>query len=425
MNGLEGWRLEEEAAAFLEENGVKQFIPAFSLNHNVVKGRRQRVQIVAVDASELVQDRVEGPGTKQESLAGLGHLLSKCSWMLQERWRVGEGSLMQNHFSYTHQRDPLPEKPIHVIGKSTTVPMGTHHLSFSIHHYIDGRRVPIGSGHSSLVIGPPEPITPALEQQHLQGDGSSDSSWLSSDANISSSSESGLSTPPPSPPPPMNRMPHNIGNPIIDQSSNGAAPTESPPLLNRRAASEVHEEYGEEPPIKKIRVESLEEEGSIIKEYMIVNFKSRQPTDQNEFKELMRKHGVDPQDITFETLPIRTRDRYVYRFRVTSQIEKNQVERMIERSWWRGLFEVSEMCESEMPFVFDSMSMEQIIESMFLTKTDPEMGDDLGSLLTDKKNIGKVIQDNEKKRSVIEQLTKKGNSQRHANDSRTARDTKM
>ena len=36
------------------------------------------------------------------------------------------------------------------------------------------------------------------------------------------------------------------------------------------------------------------------------------------------------------------------------------------------------------------------------------MGDDLGSLLTDKKNIGKVIQDNEKKRSVIEQLTKKG-----------------
>lgn len=148
---MDGPTLEETAFNFLAAHDIRRFFPGFEPN-SVYQAQRLHVRVLA-KPNELKEDELEGSGCRvsRHTLSILGHLISKCSFVLQESMIRGyAGRIDQNHMTYTHVRDHLPEKTIHFLGNTTIGEGGKHHLSFTICTYRNQKRLVYATGTSSL-----------------------------------------------------------------------------------------------------------------------------------------------------------------------------------------------------------------------------------------------------------------------------------
>ncbi|EGT37373.1 hypothetical protein CAEBREN_04350 [Caenorhabditis brenneri] len=413
---------------------VKAIVPDFS-EVRIEKATRLRVHLVFWTEG-LVQNHPDGTGTDPQTLGKLGHLSSRCAWQLQEKHRLGEGKLVENHFSYTHHRAPLPKEAIHIVGKANATSMGTHQLSFSIHTYINRRRVPIGSGHSSLSIVPSDPQS---APPHHPADDTSESSSEGSDDEFSDSTLDSFESSPPSSPPvhqpseeqgagvattPTNEdftSPHIVppSDPSIVSvsTSRSIAPLDSSPSVVAPPLPSIV-------PRRSILCESLSEEERSRKRkrsvswgrehdanvaFMLVNVTSTRPNKDDTLENLLKEIGVEPKDVRFENLPIKKAHSKVFYFTVATDIEKSKLENEFKKRQWRGLFAIESICsDSSTPFFWSSHSIQSIVETCFLAAGKPAFADDLAEQLNNKKFLGEIVKNEELVKKVLSGLNVKG-----------------
>ncbi|CAL2038875.1 unnamed protein product [Caenorhabditis brenneri] len=160
---MDGPSLKEKAFRYLLANNIKTIFPGFT-PYSVYEASRLQVKVIA-KPHELKEDRLEGDdsGISRYALATLGHMFSKCSFVLQESMLRGDVVGMdQNHMTYTHVMDPRQEIDIHFIGKTTIAERGMHLLSFQICAYVDQKELVYAMGSSSVALRPEAPIKSSL-----------------------------------------------------------------------------------------------------------------------------------------------------------------------------------------------------------------------------------------------------------------------
>ncbi|EGT54756.1 hypothetical protein CAEBREN_23007 [Caenorhabditis brenneri] len=429
---LDRFQLAEEAVAFMLSRNVKAIVPDFS-EVRVEKTTRLRVHLVFW-TEDLVQDHPDGTGTDPQTLGKLGQLASRCAWQLQEKDRLGEGKLVENHFSYTHHRAPLPKEAIHIVGKANATSMGTHQLSFSIHTYINRRRVPIGSGHSSLAIVPSDPQS---APPHHPADDTSESSSEGSDDEYSDSPlDSFESTPPSSPQPPSQRSgAEEATTPVtVDSTSSLVAPPSNPPLVlesvSRSIVSMDSSPSVVAPPLlsavprRSILRQCLSDEersrkrrrsvswGRVHDEnmkFMLINVVAARPQDSRTLQEKLTAIGVAPKDIKFVGLPIKRLHSHVFYFSVSTDMEKSKMENEIEKRKWGKLFDVNTLCsETSPPFFWRAYSIESILKACLLAAGEPSFGDDFAEQLDNKELLREMAKKQYLMRKVVAALNAKG-----------------
>ncbi|EGT58493.1 hypothetical protein CAEBREN_17419 [Caenorhabditis brenneri] len=160
---MDGPSLKEKAFRYLLANNIKTIFPGFTTN-SVYQASRLQVKVMA-KPHELKEDRLEGDdsGISRYALATLGHMFSKCSFVLQESMLRGDVVGMdQNHMTYTHVMDPRQGIDIHFVGKTTMAERGMHLLSFQICAYVDQKELVYAMGSSSVTLRPEATINIAL-----------------------------------------------------------------------------------------------------------------------------------------------------------------------------------------------------------------------------------------------------------------------
>ncbi|CAL2035455.1 unnamed protein product [Caenorhabditis brenneri] len=375
---LSGPAMEEKAVQFFQLHRIEELYAGFDPFNTVYEASRQRV-CLSIWLEKMEDDDVEGSGVKVETWGRIGQLASRCAWELQEDWRVGAGKLVQNHFCYTHQQSPPRKGLLHVIGEALTTPTGVHHLSFVLHMFDHRqRRVPIGSGTSTLTVVPSEsPAAPCLRP--VGSPPSSDSSGSSAVTRYSTPDRSVAVAPP------------TIRSPTSSESSSSTRPSSTPGKRQRLADASpppstpskrqqtpsrfsTPSETGYTPRREHLaprRVFSPLEHNSLKPvekaEYMLVNVVTVRPSTDQSVQEMMKEYGIEPKNIRHETMPIRARYRHVFYFQVGSEEEKTKIDRRINGVKWEKEFDVEKMCEEEStPFLYHSLPLAEIVEACFL-----------------------------------------------------------
>ncbi|CAL2034357.1 unnamed protein product [Caenorhabditis brenneri] len=431
---LDRIKLEEEAVSYMISRNVKAIVPDFS-EVRIEKATRLRVHLVFWTEG-LVQDHPDGTGTDPQTLGKLGQLASRCAWQLQEKNRLGEGKLVENHFSYTHHRAPLPKEAIHIVGKANATSMGTHQLSFSIHTYINRRRVPIGSGHSSLAI---VPLDPQSVPPHHPADDTSESSSEGSDDEFSDSTLDSFESSPPSSPTvqqpsqqpgagdvvtpitegstSLHVVPPSDPSIVLESDNRSIVPLDSspsvvaPPLpsIVPRRSILCGSLSDEERSRKRKRSVSWGREHDANVAFMLVNVTSTRPDKDGTLVDMLREISVEPKDVRFENLPIKKANSNVFYFTVATDTEKSKLENVIQKRKWSELFAIDALCwDTSPPFFWRSYPIESIVEACFLASGQPPLADDFAEQLNDKTCLGGIVKNKELVGKVIGGLAKKG-----------------
>ncbi|EGT55078.1 hypothetical protein CAEBREN_09442 [Caenorhabditis brenneri] len=368
---LSGPAMEEKAVQFFQLHKIEELYAGFDPVNTVYEASRQKV-CLSIWLEKMEDDDVEESGVKVETWGRIGQLASRCAWELQEEWRVGAGKLVQNHFSYIHQQSPPRKGLLHVIGEALTTPTGVHHLSFVLHMFDHRqRRVPIGSGTSTLTVVPSEsPAAPCLRP--VGSPPSSDSSGSSAVTRYSTPDRSVAVAPP------------TIRSPTSSESSSSTRLSSTPGKRQRLADASPPPSTPSKRQQTPSRFSTPSETGYTPRREHLAPRRVFSPSEHNSLKPVEKAEFMLVNINTVRPTTDKSLEKYLEEFG------------RIDGMKWEKEFDVEKLCEEEStPFLFHSLPLAEIVQAFFLATLKPEekLFDDLESLLNTKRHMAKVKED--------------------------------
>ncbi|CAL2035161.1 unnamed protein product [Caenorhabditis brenneri] len=461
MSRMDCVQLEEKAVEELLKRGIRDVVPQFNPD-SAIWETGVREFTLGVRLSDILPS-IPSPRTIGQLSAGItmiGQCVAEASWALQNGEKTVERAA--NTMSSIRIHDPAPNATLFFKGSATQNELGLVQLGYTVSTYrqTDYKEVFHGAGSSSLplISQPSSPaskrsrkavdkeVTVAREPENPSVNSGLSEPTPSESATSKSATESdvprplGTSNPtgalteshPPDavtstipPPPPSQRATKKIRAsecpwflPSLHRrktTPGGFSPKTSArprrPILRSRSADDR--------PSKSVSFKNIGDDGKVVEweEFVLVNLETTHPHLNKEFETYMGMIGVKAERVTYEAMPMKNPNRFMYYFRVVGKEAVLKMMTFVKKETWSEHVNCDFLSQGQ-PFFLKSYSTDQFVELLFLQARVAEkyaqnpilhpLIDDADIQLSDKNYIREAVEVRGSYRKIMAQLSTKG-----------------